>query len=86
MLVATKQFAKDVGALDAIICDMASEQLSSEVKQFCNAMGMMLRVLEGGTPWANKAKLYIKLMKEAVRENMGGGGGRLTIAFLGLLP
>ena len=32
VLAATKQFAKNVGALDAIVCDMASEQLSSGVK------------------------------------------------------
>ena len=36
VLAATKQFAKDVGTMDAIVCGMASEQLSSGVKQFCN--------------------------------------------------
>ena len=30
----------------------------------------MLRALEEGTPWSNKAELYIKLMKEAVRKDM----------------
>ena len=70
VLAATKQFAKDVGAPDAIVCDMASKQLSSGVKLFCNAMGMMLRALEEGTPWLNIAELYIKLMKEAVRKDM----------------
>ena len=30
----------------------------------------MLRALEEGTPWVNKAELYIKLMKEAVRKDM----------------
>ena len=29
-----------------------------------------LRALEEGTPWAHKAELYIKLMKEAVRKDM----------------
>ena len=48
VLAATKQFAKDVGAPDAIVCDMASKQLSSEVKQFCNTLGTMLRALEVG--------------------------------------
>ena len=33
-------------------------------------MGTTLRVLEEGTPWANKAELYIGLMKEAVRKDM----------------
>ena len=59
-----------VGALDAIVCDMASNQLSSEVKQFCNGMGMMLRALEEGTLWVNKAELYIKLVKVVVRKDM----------------
>ena len=70
VLATTKQFAKDVGAPDAIVCDLASEQLSSGVKQFCNAMGTMLRALEECTPWSNKAELYINLMKEAVRKDM----------------
>ena len=29
-----------------------------------------MRVLEEGTPWANKAELYIGLIKEAVRKDM----------------
>ena len=39
---AVKQFAKEVGAPDAIVCDMASEQTSAEVKQFCNMIGTTL--------------------------------------------
>ena len=31
---ALKQFAKEIGAPDAIICDMSGEQTSKEVKQF----------------------------------------------------
>ena len=49
---------------------MASEQTLAEVKQFCNTIGTTLRALEEGTPWANKAELYIKLMKEAVHKDM----------------
>ena len=37
---------------------------------FCNDMGTTLRVLEEGTPWANKAELYIGLIKEAVRKEL----------------
>ena len=70
VLQAVKQFAKEVGAPTAIICDAAREQTSSALKQFCNGMGTTLRVLEEGTPWANKAELYIGLMKEAVRKDM----------------
>jgi hypothetical protein len=70
VLQALKQFAKEIGAPDAIICDAAREQKSAELKRFCNDMGTTLRVLEEGTPWANKAELYIGLIKEAVRKDM----------------
>ena len=44
--------------------------MSSEVKKFCNDIGTTLRALEEGTPWSNKAELYIGLIKEAVRKDM----------------
>ena len=69
-MAAVKQFAKDIGAPDASICDMAQEQVSSDSKMFLNDIGMTLRALEEVTPWVNKAKLYIKLMKEAIRKDM----------------
>ena len=67
---ALKQFAKEIGAPDAIVADMSGEQMSAEVKRFCNDIGTTLRAPEEGTPWANKAELYIGLMKEAVRKDM----------------
>ena len=42
---AVKQFAKEVGAPDGIISNMAREQLSQEVKHFCNLIEMTLRTL-----------------------------------------
>ena len=68
---ALKLFAKEVGAPDAIICDAAKEQISKEVRQFCQRMGTTLRVLEENTPWANLAELYIGLIKEAIRVSSG---------------
>ena len=68
--MAVKMFAKEVGALNAIVCDMAKEQTSAKLKEFLNDIGTTLCALEEGTPWANKAELYIKLMKEAVRNDM----------------
>ena len=69
-LQAVKQFAKEIGAPEALINDMSGEQTSKPLKKFCNEIGTTLRVLEEGTPWSNKAKLYIGLIKEAVRKNM----------------
>mmetsp|Transcript_26699 Transcript_26699/g.37842 ORF Transcript_26699/g.37842 Transcript_26699/m.37842 type:complete len:775 (+) Transcript_26699:4067-6391(+) len=67
---ALKQFAKEVGAPDAIICDFSGEQNSDEVRKFMSDIGTTLRALEEGTPWSNKAELYIGLLKEAVRKDM----------------
>ena len=41
-----------------------------ELKQLSNMIRTTLQALEEGMPWANKAELYIKLMKEAVRKDM----------------
>lgn len=70
VLQALKQFAKRVGAPDAIVCDMSGEQTSDKVKRFLADIGTTLRALEEGTPWANKAELYVGLMKEATRKDM----------------
>lgn len=68
--LAVKQFAKDVGAPDAIICDAAPEQKQESLKKFLTTIGTTLRVLEEGTPWANRAELYVGLMKRAVLKDM----------------
>ena len=70
VLQAVKQFAKEIGAPDAIISDMAGEQTSLVLRKFCNEIRTTLRALEEGTPWANKAELYIGIIKEAVRKDM----------------
>ena len=49
---------------------MAGEQMSQEVRNFCNDIGTTLQALEEGTPWSNKAELYIGLLKEAVQKDM----------------
>ena len=70
VLLAIKQFAKEIGEPDSFVADMSGEQMSSEVKKFCNYIGTTLRALEEGTPWSNKAELYIGLIKDAVRKDM----------------
>ena len=67
---ALKAFAKEIGAPDAIICDASGEQTSRTVKEFLRSIGTTLRVLEEGTPWSNRAELYIGIIKEAVRRDM----------------
>ena len=70
VLLAIKEFAREVGAPDSFVAGMSGEQMSSEVKKFCNDIGTTLRAFEEGTSWSNKAELYIGLIKEAVRKDM----------------
>ena len=70
VLQVIKQFAKEIGAPTSIIADMSGEQMSNDIRKFCNDIGTTLRALEEGTPWSNKAELYIGLLKEAVRKVM----------------
>lgn len=70
VLQAVKQFVKEIGAPDALIVDMSGEQMSQDLKTFCNDIGSTLRALERGTQWSNKAELFIGIMKEAVRKDM----------------
>ena len=70
VLYAVKEFTKSIGAPEAIICDPAGEQRSNALRKFLQEIGTALRPLEEGTPWMNRAELYIGLIKEAVRKDM----------------
>ena len=63
-------FCKQVGVPVSLIVDAHRAQMSKGVRRFCDQVGTTLRILEKGTPWANRAELYIGLLKEAVRKDM----------------
>jgi hypothetical protein len=42
LLQAVKQFVKEIGAPNAIICDIAGEQTSQALKRFCQEIGTTL--------------------------------------------
>jgi hypothetical protein len=77
--LALKQFAKDVGAPDIHICDPHPTQKQRKVKEFCTQIGTTLKVLEAQTQWANRAELYIGLIKEATRKDMRASGLPLVL-------
>ena len=55
-------FCKQVGVSSNLIVDGHKAQTSAEVKRFCDQVGTTLKILERGTPWANRAELYIGLL------------------------
>ena len=83
VLLAIKQFAKEIGAPDSFVADMSGEQMSSEVKKFCNDNGTTLRALEEGTPWSKKAELYIWINQGSCQERHAQI--KFSIVFVGLL-
>ena len=58
---------------------MAGEQTSADVRKFLSDIGTTLRALEEGTPWSNKAELYIGILKEAVRKDLRESNAPLVL-------
>ena len=63
---ALKLFCKEVGAPKAFIVHYSRTEKSNNVRQFLNKNGNTLCVLEGHTQHADRAELYIRLMKSGV--------------------
>ena len=76
---AMKMFAKEVGAPNCFVCDPQSNQKSKEVRAFCQQIGSTLRVLEERTQHANRAELYIGLLKESIRKDLRGTNAPLRL-------
>jgi hypothetical protein len=74
IFLALKQFAKDVGAPDVLVCDPHPTQKQRKNKEYCTQIGTTLKVLEAQTQWADQAELYIGLIKEAMRKDMRASG------------
>ena len=67
---ALHQFCKEVGVPNSLVVDPSGEQTSNKVKRFCHQVGTSLRLLEESTQWANRAELYIRIFKEAIRKDL----------------
>ena len=70
VLHALKAFAKAVGAPEAFVLDPSGEQTSQKVKGILSEIGTALQVIETNTQRANRAELYIGLLKESVRRDL----------------
>ena len=63
-------FCKEVGVPHKLMMDSHLAQKNLATKKFCHQVGTIMRVLEEGTPWANRAELYIGLLEQAVRQDL----------------
>ena len=76
---AQRLFCKEVGVPNVFVCDPHSAQKSKEVRAFCHKIGSTLRVLEERTQHANRAELYIGLIKEGIRKDMRESNSPLVL-------
>ena len=76
---AQRLFCKEVGVPNAFVCDPHAAQKSKEVRAFCHKIGSTLRVLEERTQHANRAELYIGLIKEGIRKDMRASNSPLVL-------
>ena len=65
-----KLFCKEVGVPTSLVVDPSGKQTAKHVKKFALDVGTTLRVLEESTQWANRAKLYIVMLKESIRKDL----------------
>ena len=63
-------FCKEVGVLIDLVVGPPGEQTSKHVRKFCNQVDTTLRILEESTQGANRAELYIGLLKKAIRKDL----------------
>eukprot|EP00957_Ditylum_brightwellii_P047440 3603786-Ditylum_brightwellii.AAC.1 len=72
-------FCKQVGATVDLVIGAHESQTNNNVCRFCNQVGTTLIILERSTPWANRAELYIGLLKEAVCYNIQQSSSPMTL-------
>ena len=72
-------FCKQIDVSVDLIIDDYKAQKPKAVHQSFDQVGTTLRILEKGTPWANRAELYIDLFKEAVRKDMRASNSSMYI-------
>ena len=53
-----------------MICDAAREQIKGDSGVLCNEAGCQIYELEKGTPAANRAERYIKMVKDDSKKDM----------------
>ena len=53
ILSTLKQFTKEIGAPEAIICDGSGEQTAIEVNKYCGDIGTTLIIFDQGVPSSN---------------------------------
>jgi hypothetical protein len=74
-----KEFGKDVGAPDMLVCDASKTQTQRKVKEFCTEIGTTHKTLEAATQWADQVELFIGFLKEATRKDLWETGSSIML-------
>ena len=76
---ALKHMFKTVGVPDSIVADGAREQVKGESLKLCHQVSCNLKQLERGTPWSNRAELWIGLVKKAIVRELKATGAPMKL-------
>ena len=77
--LALKEFAKEVGAPNVLVCDGSKAQNQRDVKVFCTQIGTTLKTLEAETQFANRSEMAIGYLKEATRKDLRETGSPIVL-------
>ena len=77
--LALKEFAKEVGAPNVLVCDGSKAQNQRDVKLFCTQIGTTLKTLETETQFANRSEMAIGYLKEATRKDLRETGSPIVL-------
>ncbi len=77
--LALKEFLKDVGTPDVLVCDLAKTQKKREVKDFCTQIGTTLNILKAEIQWANRSELWVGLVKESTCKDLRDSGFSIVL-------
>ena len=72
-------FCKQVGVPDTMVVDGHRSLQSGKVRRFCDQVGTTLKIPEAHTPWANRAELYIGILKEATRKDLRSSNAPMVL-------
>ena len=68
--LALKSFFKDVGVPYTLVANGAPKKIASESRCMCQMVQCHIDQLQPGTPWTNRNKLNIGILKQLTKEDL----------------
>ena len=77
--LALKSFFKDVGVPDTLVANGSPKQIAGESRRLCQMVQCHIDQLQPGTPWTNRTKLNIGILKQRTKEDLKASGSPMVL-------